>query len=320
MSRTLRWAWVALFLLLAMGAVVTNMNSRRILVLHEGAADSAAVRAFGQGVGSMLGQVSHLKLRQQYLGFDLGVCHRVLDQLRAFDPDAVIAEGLKARQCLDSQTAQAQPIVVSMPETPSLRIDQGSYVAAWAKVLADIAPPGGLLLALPGDDQEGQLEYRLLGDAARRVGLRIQSLGQAVVLEPRVLANAVRLAAPDMVFVGRTLGAQLGAQHKDTQDKPQTGLLQALRRSTPNPILASRLESLELGADLVLLQAPEQRGELLAQATLAALARGTAALPEPTPPYEMAVGLRQDFVARQHHALPSFYVLSARLAGFLTGP
>lgn len=310
MSRSLRWAWVALFLLLAMGAVATNMNSRRILVLHESTADSAAARAFGQGVGAVFGQVSRLKLRQQYLGFDLGVCHRVLDQLRAFDPDAVIAEGLKARQCLDSQTAQAQPMVVSMPETPSLRIDQSSYVAAWAKVLADIAAPGNLLLVLYGDDEEGRLEYRLLVDAAQRVGLRVQALAQQAALDPKTLTEAVRLATPDIIFVGRTLQAQ----QNDTQNKPQAGLLQALRPATPIPILASRLESLEFGADMVLAQAPEQRGELLAYA---ALAQGTAAALDAKPPYEMAVGLRHDFVVRQRDALPSFYVLSARLAGFL---
>lgn len=315
MTRTLRWAWVGLFLLLAVGAVVTNMNSRRILVLHEGTAGSGAVRAFSQGVGAILGQASRLKLRHQYLGFDLGVCPRVLEQLRAFDPDAVIAEGLKARQCLDSQATQAQRVVVSMSEMPSLAADQASHVAAWAKVLADIAPPASLLLVLPGDDEEGQLEYRLLADAARIAGVRVQSLAQQVALEPKALTNAVRLAAPYLVFVGRTLGAQ----QQDTQDKPQAGLLRALRLSMPQPILASRLETLELGADLVLLQAPEQRGELLAQAALVALARGATATPEAKPPYEMAVGLRQDFVARQHDALPSFYVLSARLAGFLHG-
>lgn len=311
MSLPLRWAWVALFLLLAMAAVLTNMNSRRVLVLHEGTADSGAARAFGQGASAILGQASRLKLRQQYLGFDLGVCHRVLDQLRAFDPGAVIAEGRKARQCLDSQAAQeTPPIVVSMSETPSLAIEQSSYVAAWAKVLADLTAPGHLLLVLYGDDEEGRLEYRLLMEAAQRAGLRVQALVQQAAWEPKALTDAVGLAAPDIIFVGRTLEAQ----HNDTQNKPQAGLLQALRPATPSPILASRLESLEFGADMVLVQAPEQRGELLAQA---ALAHGAAAALDPKPLYEMAVGLRNDFVVRQRDALPSFYVLSARLAGFL---
>lgn len=309
----MRWAWVALFLLLAAGAVVTNMNSRRILVLHEGSADSVATGAFGRGVGSVLGQLSRLKLRHQYLGFDPSVCQRVLAQMQAFDPHAVIAEGAGARQCIDSQP-RLKSTVVSMPDTPAQVADQGRHVASWAKVLSDLAQPGQRLLVLHGNDPEGLLEYQLLADAARRAGVQLQPWPEPAVLEPSLLQHTVRQLAPDLVFVGRTLG-------RGRQDSagylPQVGWLRALRLATPQPILASRLESLELGADMVLLQAPEQRGEMLAQM---ALAGESAALPSSAPPYEMAVGLRRDFVARQRDGLPSFYVLSARLAGFLSGP
>ena len=310
MTRTLRWAWVALFLLLAVAAIVTNVNSRRILVLHEGTADRADTHAFNRGLTAILGQASRLKLRHQYLGFDLDVCHRVLEQLQAFDPDAVIAEGLRARQCLDSATPSAQRFTVSMDGTPSLPIDQSHHVAAWARLLSDIAQPGSLLLVLHGVDQEGLLEYRLLADAAQVAGVRVQSLAQEAALAPQALTDAAQGMAPDLLFVGRTLDWA----RQDAQDNPQADLLRALRLSMPQPILASRLESLALGADMVLVQAPEQRGELLAQA---ALALGAPAASQPHA-YEMAVGLRSDFVARQGDALPSFYVLSARLAGFLS--
>lgn len=309
MTRTLRWAWAALFLLLAVAAVVTNANSRRIMVLHEGAADSAPVHAFNRGLGATLGQASRLKLRHQYLGLDLDVCPRVLAQLNAFDPDAVIAEGLRAQQCLDSAAPSAPRFAVSMGGTPSSPIEQSHHVTAWARLLSDMAQPGDLLLALHGVDEEGRLEYRLLADAAKAVGLRVQPWEEAAVLEPQALKNAVHSAAPALIFVGRTLGWT----RKDEPDNPQAQLLRALRLSTSQPILASRLESLALGADVVLVQAPEQRGELLAQAALGLGARGA------TPAYEMAVGLRSDFVARQGDALPSFYALSARLAGFLSG-
>lgn len=312
MSRAMRWAWVALFLLLAAGAVVTNMNSRRILVLHEGTADSASTNAFGRVVGAVLRQLSRLKLRHQYLAFDSSVCQRVLAQMQAFDPHAVIAEGAGARQCLDSQPRQASP-VVAMPDTPAQVVDQGRHVAAWGKVLSDLAQPGQRLLVLYGSDPEGLLEYQLMTDAARVAGLHLQPLAENTVLEPSMLERSVRQLGADLVFVGRTLGRG----RDSVGGLPQASWLRALRLATPQPILASRLESLELGADMVLLQAPEQRGEMLAQMALAG--RGTA-LPSPTPPYEMAVGLQRDFVARQRDALPSFYVLSARLAGFLSGP
>lgn len=306
MKHTLRWAWVALFLLLAAAAVVVNVNSRRILVLHEGTADSQAAHAFNRGLGAILGQASRLKLRHQYLGFDLDVCHRVLAQLKAFDPDAVIAEGGMARQCLESVPKAAAPFAVSMAATPSLPTDQNHHVTAWARLLSDITQPGSLLLVLHGIDEEGRLEHRLLAQAAQMAGLRVQSLVQEAALEPQTLTKALHRIEPDLVFVGRTLGGS----RKNAQNT-----LRALRRSLPRPILASRLESLQFGADMVLVQAPEQRGELLAQA---ALARGTPAAFQPRPAYEMAVGLRSGFVASQGDALPSFYVLHARLAGFLS--
>lgn len=312
MKHTLRWAWVALFLLLAAAAVVANVNSHRILVLHEGTAESQATHAFNRGLGAVLGQASRLKLRHQYLGFDLDVCPRVLAQLKAFDPDALIAEGMMARQCLESAPKATPQFPVSMAATPSLPMDQSHHVAAWARLLSDIAQPGSLLLALHGDDEEGLLEYRLLADAAQVAGLRVQSLAQEAAQTPQALTNAVHEVAPDLVFVGRTLGGS----RKDAQGAPQADMLRALHLSMPQPILASRLESLEPGADMVLVQAPEQRGELLAQAALALRAPAAS---RRSPAYEMAVGLRSDFVARQGDALPSFYVLSARLAGFLAG-
>lgn len=309
----MRWAWVALFLLLAIGAVVTNANSHRVVVLHEGTAGSGPVRAFNRGADTILGQASRLKLRHQYLGFDLGVCHRVLEQLKAFDPDTVIAEGLLARQCLHSPESQARPWVVSMAETPSSPEDQSHYVTAWARVLSDISPPGSLLLVLHGTDPEGLLESRLLTQAAQAAGVRAQSLAEKEAMTPLALAQAASQFAPDLVFVGRTLGWA----HPDQPIHPQMALWQTLRSTLTQPMLASRLDSLSVGADMVLEQAPEQRGELLAQA---ALAHGALTAPTPSPQYEMAVGLRREFVARQRDALPSFYALSARLAGFLTAP
>lgn len=300
----MRWAWATLFALLAVAAVAVNMHGRRILVVHEGPAGSAYAQAFGRGLDSVLQPAARLKVRHQYMGFAADACPGILAQMKAFDPDTVIAEGPGAHACVRSAAAPAAPpVVLFQPALPAQAEARARYAGAWQRLLQDLAPPGGTLLVLRG--AQDQAEYDTLAEAARSAGLRVRAWtpdGSTSALA-RAIAQA---GAPGAVAV--TDGA--GQDWPGPQGHPQAGLLHALRAATPAPIVSTRLESLALGADLALAQAPEQRGEMLAQAALAGVAA-----PGLDSPYEMAVGMRQDFAQRQ--TLPPFYALSARMAGFL---
>lgn len=292
----MRWAWAALFALLAVAAVAVNMHGRRILVVHEGPAGSAYAQAFGRGLDSVLQPAARLKVRHQYMGFAADACPGILAQMKAFDPDTVIAEGPGAHACVRSAAAPAAPpVVLFQPALPAQAEARARYAGAWQRQLQDLAPPGGTLLVLRG--AQDQAEYDTLAEAARSAGLRVRAWTDDGTLPP-ALAGAVALTS------------NAGQGWPDPLGTPQGGLLRALRAATPMPIVSTRLESLALGADLALTQAPEQRGEMLAQAALAGVAA-----PGLDSPYEMAVGMRQDFAQRQ--TLPPFYALSARMAGFL---
>lgn len=308
MSATMRWAWAALFMLLAMAAVAVNMNSRRILVVHEGQVDSAYAKAFRRGLDAVLQPVARLKVRHQYMGFDSDACPGILEQMKAFDPDTVVAEGPGARACV--QPSARGRLVVFAPRRLEPAAVRARHVMAWQRLLQDLVPAGGTLLVLRTDDAQGRAEYGDLAQAAQAAGLRTLAWTDDGGRQRAALEQALaQAAAPGAVIVGH--GA--GWSWQDAQENPQGGLLHALREITGLPIVSTRLESLALGADLALAQAPEQRGEMLA---LAALARQ--AEPALAAPYEMAVGMRKDFAQRQ--ALPQFYELSARMAGFLAEP
>lgn len=297
----MRWAWAALFLLLAAAAVAFNMHSRRILVVHEGPAGSAYAQALGRGLDAVLRPAARLKVRHQYMGFAADACPGILAQMKAFDPGTVIAEGPGARACVRSATAPAAPpVVVYQPALPAQAEARARYAGAWQRLLQDLAPAGSTLLVLRG--AQDQAEYDTLAEAARGAGLRVQAWTDDGTLPPAL----AQPGAPGAV----ALTHHAGQGWPDPQGAPQGGLLRALRAATSAPLVSTRLESLALGADLALAQAPEQRGEMLAQAALAGLAE-----PGLDSPYEMAVGMRQDFAQRQ--TLPPFYALSARMAGFL---
>lgn len=303
--KALRWAWAALFLFLGATAVVFNMHSRRILVVQSGPSASTSSRAFTRGIDAVLQPVARLKVRQQYMAFDAKACAGILEQLRAFDPDTVIVEGVAARGCLQAAAGRMQ--VVTLPDHPRDAQARSRQVLAWQRLLHDLVPSGGTLLVLRPPGPQGLADYDALVRAAQGAGLHALEW----VDDGRADHSALRrllAQAPAPAAVVVATGAGAGWQRP--REPLEAGLLRALRGITDVPILAMQLDDLAPGADLVLAQAPEQRGELLAAAALER---------RPVSPlgalYEMAVGMRKDFL--QRHTLPEFYEVSARMAGFL---
>ncbi len=309
MSKRMRWAWMALFILLAMAAIIINMHSRRILVVHEALPDSLSAKAFKRSVETTLQAMPRLKVRYQYLGFDPDICQSILAQLKAFDPDTVIAEGAGARQCLNTTVA---PAIVSMADIPTTDPDRRQHILAWKRLLHDLSPAGGHMLAFRGEGAQSQAEIDALNEAAQAAGIQLEVWPDSAAKDPKQLKALLAQNPPQLVFFGHTAGWSWQDKKQNAQAS-QAQLLMALRAQTSAPILSSRLENLLQDADMVLAQAPEQRGEFLARAAWAQSA-------QPPMPYEMAVGLSKNFAAQQRSMLPPFYELSAHMAGFLAGP
>ncbi|MET1114204.1 MAG: hypothetical protein ABWY08_04505 [Comamonas sp.] len=307
MMRRAHWGWVLLLMLVGAAAVVVNASSRRVFILHEGRANQAASQAFFAAAESVLRASSQVKARHQYLGGVLDGCSRALAQIAAFSADALIAEGLQARHCI----ARRVPATVQTVIEPATHIGgQGhaDFVAAWAGVLEDLASHTGPVTVLHGEDAEGRAESQRLIEAAALAGREIQTLAFSADSE-----LPIALAATDnMIVVGRTVGDGAAAG----KDGALRALFDALHAATPQTIMATRLDSVFLGADMALDQAPEQRGEQMA---LAALHGGSSTDAEAVP-LEMAVALRGEFAYRMGAALPAFYLASARLSGFLATP
>lgn len=310
MMRRAHWGWVLLLLLVGAVAVVVNASSRRVFILHEGRASHPVSLAFFAGAESVLRRSSHLKARHQYLGGVLDDCPKALAQLAAFNPDVVIAEGSQARHCIARRDADAVQVVLE-PATHSRGPGHGAFVAAWATVLADLSSHTGTLTLLHGNDADGLAEQAQLVEAAALAGLEIQAIALKTPSElPDRLAGAAG-ALENLVLVGHTVGDGAAAG----KDSALRALFDALHAKTHQPILATRLDSVFLGADMALAQAPEQRGEQMAQTALRYPSARTVA-----PPLEMAVALRGEFAEQMGTALPALYLASARLSGFLARP
>lgn len=305
----MRWAWMALFMLLAVVAISINMHSRRILVVHEGLPDNLSAKAFKRSVDTTLQALPRLKVRYQYLGFDPDICQSVLAQLQAFDPDTVIAEGTSAQQCLSSV---AYPAIISMADIPVQAPERHQHIQAWKRLLHDLLPAGGHILAFRGEGGQSLAEIDAIHEAAQAAKIQLDVWPDNVAKDPQKLQALLAQNTPQLLFAGYTAGWNWQDKKQNSQAS-QAQLLLALRAQTSAPILTSRLENLLQGADMVLAQAPEQRGEFLARAAWAQS-------PQRPVPYEMAVGLSQNFAAQQRNILPPFYELSAHMAGFLAGP
>lgn len=312
MTHAARWGWVLLFALLAVAAVLVNARSHRIFILHEGQASQPATQAFFRGADAILQQQPRLKTRRQFLGSDADACRQALSQLRAFQPDVVIAEGLHARQCMEGPGKDAVPRPLAQPPLNADDAARAAYVEAWATVLTDLAPAAGTMVLLRSADAEAQLESEFLSAAARKVGLELREVlfatTEALNADLEGAVEGVLDDATGLLIVGRTLARDAD----DGQDLALREVFSRLRTVTALPLLATRLNSVRLGADLALDQAPEQRGEQLAY--WARHGRPMEAAGD-APPLEMAVSLRADFATRQGARWPSFYEASARLAG-----
>lgn len=304
MGRT-HWGWVLLLMLVAAAAVMVNAGSRRVFILHEGRAGQPVAQAFLAAADGVLRRSSHLKARHQYLDGRLENCRKALVQLAAFNPDVVIAEGLQARHCMARRDADRVHVVVD-PATQIRGQAHSAFVAAWAAVLEDLSSPAAAVTLLYGDDADGQAERDLLIQAASLAGRELQTVAIATD-RPRV--SVTGLGTPDNpVLVGHTVGDGASAG----RDLALRAVFDALHAATPQPIMATRLDRVFLGADMALDQAPEQRGEQMALKALRGLPADRV-----VPPLEMAVALRSEFAQRMGSALPPFYLASARLSGFL---
>lgn len=309
MGRT-HWGWLLLLMLVAAAAVLVNAGSRRVFILHEGRASQPVAQAFFAAAEGVLRRSSHLKARHQYLDVRPENCRKALVQLAAFNPDVVIAEGLQARRCMAQREADSVHVVVD-PATQIRGQGHSAFVAAWAAVLAELSSPAAAVTLLYGDDAEGRAERDLLIEAASLAGRKIQSVAVATDSD-RPMIPAERLGTLDNpVLVGHTVGEGASAG----RDPALRAVFSALQAATPQPIMATRLDRVALGADMALDQAPEQRGEQMALKALRGLPADVA-----VPPLEMAVALRSEFAARMGAALPPFYLASARLSGFLATP
>lgn len=307
-----RLGWLLVFLLLAVAAVWVNANSRRIFILHEGRADQPTSRAFFAGSERVLGRLSHLKARHQYLGADAEACRQAWTQWQAFQPDAVIAEGPQARECLRERLqgpAQAQVLQVQSPDTGASAHGRAAYIAAWATLLRELSSGPGPVMLLHGGDPAGLAERELLTLAVDQAGLAVQWVelpATAASAGPQALPAALQGPARPVVVLGHSVvrGAEQGTE------QALRSLIGALRQTSPQAILATRLDWVFWGVDMALDESPEQRGERMALNAW----RGDQT--EPVPALEMAVALRAEFAERRANTLPSIYRASARLAGF----
>ena len=312
MNTRLRWAWVVLFLLLAAAAINVNMHSRRILVVHEGISSSHSAKAFTHTLDDLLQTQPRLKLRHQYLSFDPHLCHSVAMQLQAFDPATVIAEGQTALQCLNSLKRKAGTELISIPDIPVQNPERLQYVQAWTRLLLDLSPAGTTLLAFSGSGLQAQAEMQALGEAAYAAQLVLEVWPDTVVWDESQLASLMNGASPSLVVASYTAGWS-GPDHPQQGRSvlvSQSQWMHNLRTHSRAPIVTARLENLLQGADMALAHAPEQRAELLAQRVLSSEY-------QPAPPYEMAVGMTQNFFRQRRSELPPFYEVSARMAGLL---
>lgn len=313
MTQVARWGWVLLFLLVAALAVQVNVHRRRVFILHEGQASQPATRAFFRGIDAILQQQPRINERSQFLGSDPDACRQALSQLRAFQPDAVIAEGLQAHRCIAREASGAALQPLTQPALNDSEAARAAFIAAWATVLADLAPPAGAVTLVQADDRDAWAESDLLAAAARKAGLELRLLVVATGAELRAGLQGEPDEAVGLVIVGHTVDQDA----ENGQDLALRALFSTLRAATALPIVATRLDSVRLGADLALAQAPEQRGEQLAYG---ARHGRTLDASGPAQPLEMAVGLHADFANRWGARLPSFYSASARLAGLLYEP
>jgi hypothetical protein len=301
------WGWVLLLVLVAAAAVVVNASSRRVFILHEGRLDHPVTQAYFAGAEGVLRRASHLKARHQYLDGMLDGCRKALVQISAFNPDVVIAEGLQARHCI----ARRAPDKVQVVLEPATRIGgdgSDAFVAAWATVIGDLSSHAGPVTLLYSDDLEGVAERELLVQAAALAGLDIQALPVNTDGESLIGPLALSGQWNNLVLVGHSVGQNNHA----TGDAALRAFFDALHAATAQPIVATRLDRVFVGADIALEQAPEQRGEQMAQLATHALSSDSVA-----PPLQMAVALYGEFAQRMGSELPAFYLASARLSGFL---
>lgn len=311
-----RLGWLGVFLLLAVAAVWVNASSRRIFILHEGRAEQPSSRAFFAGAERVLGRLSHLKARHQYLGADADACRQAWAQLQAFQPDAVIAEGAQAQACLSERwrgAAHAQVRLVQASATGAAAHGRAAFIASWATLLGELSSGQGPVMLLHGGDPAGLAERDLLTQAAAQAGLAVQWVDvstPASAGQPLAWPEALRGPISNVVVLGHSVG--WGAARGTEQ--ALRGLVGGLRQASPQPILATRLDRVFWGVDMALDESPEQRGEQMALTAW----RGDRT--DPLPPLEMAVALRAEFAERRASSLPSIYRASARLAGFWAPP
>lgn len=312
MTRLWRMGWVVWFMLLAVAAVWVNAGSRRIFILHEGRADQVTSRAFFSGADSVLRGLSHLKARHQYLGLGLDACRQALIQLTSFHPDAVIAEGPQARECVGEwHNDQAQRVFE--PATGAATNGKEAFVAAWATLLRELVSGSGPVTLLHGDDRHSLAERDLLAQAATMAGFEVRFVEFKTSAAPDLawtLPDALLSQTEGVLVLGRMGGG--GAT--ESSEKAWRTLFSKLHEVTSAPILSTRLDSVFWGADMALDEAPEQRGEQMA---LSAWRGGRG---ETIPPLEMAVALRSVFAERVATTLPQVYLASARLSGLLAAP
>ncbi|QXZ08218.1 hypothetical protein KUF54_08735 [Comamonas sp. Y33R10-2] len=312
------WAWVGLLALLAWATILVNTQSRRVLILHEGKADSAYSKAFNAGAKEIFQAHPQLKVRHQYLGFSQDSCRSIQSQLRAFDPDTVISEGSQALDCLRSPAGtthgKGQYRLLNMP-SPPLRDENPqayeSHVNAWQRTFTDLAQGATQkLLIFKAAQESNNFIWQAVAQAALVAGLDIdiqefpsrQSLPLGL---QATLSTLVQSIEPTLIYVSDLAGQVPDQDLNSTQNE----LFKALHSTSEAALLSSRLDSLQWGSDLALQQAPEQRASMLA---LAAWEQSTLAQIDT---YEMAVGMREEF-ATSHPLFPKFYERNARAAGF----
>lgn len=314
MTQTMRWAWVALFAACACAAIWINLHNQRILVLHEGRAEDPATKAFKRGLDARFQSSTNLKVRYQYLGWDPDFCKNILFTLSSFSPHTVIAEGELAGACV----AQAP----SSPNQRIVKLDSGlppdtltRFNHAWLRVLQDLIATNSPVLIIHSAAPEQAQQVVALSAQGTAAGFNMHA--HAVRLDGKhgespLTASIHSLAPAAIIYLPSFASANPNDPARDVQAQ-----LQQLRQLTNVPIFSNRLESLNLGADIALEQAPEQRGEQLAQVALQKTHKADPALP----PYEMAVGIRKDFSSQKMNGqLPAFYTLSASMAGFVYDP
>lgn len=312
------WAWIGLLALLAWAAILVNTQSRRVLILHEGKADSAYSKAFNAGAKEVFQEHPQLKVRHQYLGFSQDSCRGIQSQLRDFAPDTVLTEGSQALDCLRSSadtTHGKGPYQLLYMHSPPLRDENpqayASHVNAWQRTFTDLAQDATQKLLIFKTAQESNhFTWQAVAQAALAAGLDIDvqdlpSLQRSQSGLHPPLSALVQSIEPTFIYVSDLAGQVPNQDLNSTQ----SALFKALRSTSKAALLSSRLDSLKWGGDLALQQAPEQRANMLA---LAAWQQSALAQIDT---YEMAVGMREEF-ATNHPQLPKIYERNARAAGF----